>query len=49
MGMLSVGLFYPMFYIQLDAVQNGVDEAFAFYIVRKGNVAQVAPSDFNPP
>ena len=29
-----LGLFYPFFYLQLDAVVHGVDKKFAFYAVR---------------
>lgn len=33
MFIFSMGLFYPIFYIQLDAVKHGVDSNFAFYSV----------------
>lgn len=28
-----LGIFYPLFYLQLDAVIHGVDKSFAFYAV----------------
>jgi hypothetical protein len=28
-----VGFYFPIFYLQLDAVTHGIDETFAFYSV----------------
>ena len=30
---LSIGLYFPLFYIQLDAVEHNLNETFAFYSV----------------
>ncbi|RPD54175.1 MFS general substrate transporter [Lentinus tigrinus ALCF2SS1-7] len=31
MSLFIVGFYFPLFYLQLDAVRHGVDETFAFY------------------
>ncbi|RDX47107.1 MFS general substrate transporter [Lentinus brumalis] len=31
MSLFIVGFYFPLFYLQLDAVRHGVDEGFAFY------------------
>ena len=33
MAIFGMGLFFPIFYIQLDALRHGVDSNFAFYSV----------------
>ncbi|KAJ6551939.1 MFS general substrate transporter [Mycena capillaripes] len=30
-GIFTIGFYYPLFYLQLDAVQHGIDPTFAFY------------------
>ncbi|KAJ3527394.1 hypothetical protein NMY22_g9805 [Coprinellus aureogranulatus] len=37
----SVGIYYPIFYLQLDAVKHGVEEGFAFYILTIMNGASL--------
>lgn len=32
--LLITGVFFPIFYLQLDAVERGVDQTLAFYTVR---------------
>ena len=44
-GFLStLGFYSPLFYIQLDAIEHGVESNLAFYSVRR-RVAQDAPAD----
>ncbi|KAJ7171193.1 MFS general substrate transporter [Mycena filopes] len=31
LGIYTIGFYYPLFYLQLDAVQHGIDPTFAFY------------------
>jgi len=31
--LLSMGLYYPFFYLQLDAIDHKVNETFSLYIV----------------
>lgn len=42
-GMICVmsGIFFPLFYIQLDAVQRGLDATFSFYSLTILNVASI--------
>lgn len=30
-----MGLFFPLFYLQLDAIEHGLDATFSFYTVRR--------------
>lgn len=34
MTLVFCGLYFPLFYIQLDAVKHGLNPTFAFYLVR---------------
>ena len=31
--MFIVGMYYPLFYLQLDATQHGIPKKVAFYVV----------------
>ena len=33
MTVFAMGFYFPLFYIQLDAVQHGLDKTFSFYSV----------------
>ncbi|KAJ7035133.1 MFS general substrate transporter [Mycena alexandri] len=33
LGIYTIGFYYPLFYLQLDAVQHGIDPTFAFYVL----------------
>ncbi|KAJ6531377.1 MFS general substrate transporter [Mycena vulgaris] len=33
LGIFTIGFYYPLFYLQLDATQHGLDPTFAFYVL----------------
>jgi MFS family permease len=41
-GIYTIGFYYPLFYLQLDAVQHGIDPTFAFYAIVIMNAASFA-------
>lgn len=32
--LMCIGVFYPLFFLQLDAIEHGINSSFAFYLVR---------------
>ncbi|TEB18981.1 MFS general substrate transporter [Coprinellus micaceus] len=38
LAVFSIGFYYPIFYLQLDAIKHGVDEGFSFYVLTITNV-----------
>ncbi|KAJ7650895.1 MFS general substrate transporter [Roridomyces roridus] len=32
-GFLNIGLYYPLFYLQLDSTKHGIDPMFSFYVL----------------
>ncbi|EJD54743.1 MFS general substrate transporter [Auricularia subglabra TFB-10046 SS5] len=40
-GLLALALFFPLFYIQLDAVLHGVDANLSFYLITALNAASI--------
>ncbi|KAJ7075926.1 MFS general substrate transporter [Mycena belliarum] len=39
LGIFTIGFYYPLFYLQLDATQHGLDPTFAFYALVIMNAA----------
>lgn len=46
--LLLTGLYYPFFFVQLNAIQHGLDRTFAFYTVRNSNLFNRTISSFPP-
>ncbi|KAJ7347874.1 MFS general substrate transporter [Mycena albidolilacea] len=41
-GIYTIGFYYPLFYLQLDAIKHGIDPTFAFYAIVIMNTSSFA-------
>jgi len=43
--LFQMGLYYPLFFFQLDSIKHGVGVTFSFYSVRSSILQVISPAD----